>query len=63
MVIPKENGFTAEEFQRRLTAVRSKMASREIDALLVFSFTTILAILSALAFHRIGWNPSISSSN
>ncbi len=31
MEIPKENGFTAVEYQRRLAAVRAQMADREID--------------------------------
>ena len=37
MEIPKENGFTAVEYQRRLAAVRAQMADREIDALVVLS--------------------------
>ncbi|MDE0461913.1 MAG: aminopeptidase P family N-terminal domain-containing protein, partial [Caldilineaceae bacterium] len=36
MGIPKENWFTLEEYHRRLAAVRTEMAAREIDVLLVF---------------------------
>ncbi len=34
--IPKENWFTLAEYQRRLSAVRSLMAERELEVLLVF---------------------------
>ena len=37
MEIPRENWFTTEEYQRRLAAVRTRMAAREFDVLLVFS--------------------------
>ena len=37
MNVPKEKGFTAAEHQRRLAALRSEMAARDMDALMVFS--------------------------
>ena len=37
MNIPKEKGFTATEYQRRLVAVRAEMDAQGIDALMVFS--------------------------